>query len=106
MAVVVTETQVIQSDGPQGRIKVFLSVSNDTTTFVIQPGHSDTNITSPISSVGLRTIDCWGWSNTDAEKAPKIVKSYSTTNDADILTFTCASGDDYLVWVEGPSSGA
>lgn len=110
MAAVVTETKVISiAGGPPGRIRVCGSVANTgVTTFVIQPGHSDTNVTNVagVSSLGLRQIRAWGFSNTAAQKAPKIVKSYSTTNDADILTATCASGDDFDFWVEGDNAGA
>lgn len=107
MAVVITETSAVQiGGGPSGRIRVEGSVSNDTTTFVIAPGYADTNITTPVNSKSLNKIDSWGFSNIDAEKAPLVVKSYSSGNDADILTITCASGDDYNYWVEGVSSGA
>ena len=103
MAVVITEKKLfIVAGGTEGRAKLSFSVNNDTTTFVIAPGNSDVTVTG---SAGLRTIDLWGFSNKDAQKAPQIVKSYNSTYDCDVLTFTTASGDDYDVWVEGTFVG-
>jgi hypothetical protein len=100
MAVVITETKFLQypsSDG-EGRARLWFSVNNDTTTFTIAPGNSDSNQSG---SSALRKIDTWKFENVSAEKAPKIVKSFNTTYGCDVLTFTCASGDDYVGWVEG-----
>lgn len=100
MAVVITETKFIQypsADG-EGRARLWVSVNNDTTTFVISPGNHDTNISG---SSALRRIDTWEFSNMTAEKAPQIVKSFDTSDGCDILTFTCANSDDYEGWVEG-----
>jgi len=105
MAAVITESKVVTLAGSsEGRIRVIGSVANTAvTSFIIQPGHQDTNVTG---SINLRTIDSWGFSNNAAQKAPQVVKTYDSTNDANILTITCASGDDYDYWVEGPSAGA
>ncbi len=105
MAAVLTETKVITLGGSsEGRIRVVGNCANTAvTTFVIAPGHADTNVSG---SANLRTIDSWGLSNSAAQKAPIAVKTYSSTNDADIITITCASDDDYDYWVEGASAGA
>lgn len=105
MAAVVNETKLVTlSGGVSGRVRVCGNVVNAAeVSFVIKPGNSDVNVSG---SSALRKMDSWGISNNAAAKAPIVVKTYSSTYDEDILTVTCASGDDFNFWVEGDSAGA
>lgn len=103
MAPVITESTLIKVGGHlPGMIKLYGSVANDTTSFVVKPGNNDVNIDG---SLGLRKILAYGFNNITAEKAPIVVKSFDTSQNGDILTVTCANSDDYTFWIEGLDDG-
>lgn len=111
MAYTVTEQKLIVMSGPaEGRARLTGITTGTGTSFVIQPGHNDVNITSsftnPTGSVGLRTIDSWGVSDATAAAATKVVKTFDTTNKADILTVTITANDTANWWVEGDYNGS
>ena len=106
MAYTVTETKVVTAaGGPEGRVTLCgnSTASDGSTSFTIQPGSNTTTVTG---STVLRVIDKWTFENATGQRAPVVVKSYSTTIDGDILTITCTANDTYFWWVEGPSAGA
>lgn len=110
MAAVVTETKVsLVNDGSaQGLILSGTAVlSGGTATFTVSPGNNDVNITTPVTSKGLR--DWWnaGVTCSTAENAtmPAIDKVYDATNDTYTLVVTCVADQSYDWWLEGINSG-
>ncbi len=102
---VVTETRLVRLGGnTPGMMKLYGTVANtDQTTIYLKPGNHDTNVTG---SAGLRKIYSCSLRNLSAEKAPIATIAYDATQDGDMVTITCASGDDYAFVLEGEDNGA
>lgn len=60
----------------------------------------------PSAASGIREIWEFGVTNLANANAVKVVKSYSSSSDKDILTLTGTANDSFDVWVKGPSRGA
>lgn len=105
MAASTTETIFIRNGGnTPGLCKLYGTVNAaSVTTATIKPGNNDTNVSG---SASLRKIYAYGLTNTANANAFKVVKSYSSTTDSDILTITCTSSDTFDFWVEGEDNGA
>lgn len=111
MAKVVGEKNVVEFAGPSGarvRVSGFTKLSGGDNNFVIAPGLNTTNITSPIPSIGLKTIDCWQVMCVSAQEAGalRIQKLTDTATSSDYLSVQAAAADEsYIWWVEGPYLG-
>lgn len=106
MAPVITEKGFIRLGGfLPGLCLLYGSVANDTTSFVIKPGADDVNASGSTSALEFLP-GCVFLQNKDAEKAPKVVVSYDTTQKGDIATITCASSDDYDFAILAVDKGA
>lgn len=105
MATTIRETSVVSVPSNPATIKVYGTITNSgaETSAVIKPGEQDTNVSG---SRGLRKILSWGFSDSVAVEAVKVVKSYDATHDGDILTLTFTAGDEINYWVEGLDNGA
>lgn len=106
MAATITETHVVKTAGyTPALIRVYgtFNTAGGTSSGVIKPGENDTNVSG---SIGCRTILSWGLVNNANSNAFKVVKSYDTTHDGDILTVTCTANDTFNFWVEGIDNGA
>lgn len=110
MAIITNEFASIQIGADSGRVRVIgnAELTGGDTTFVIQPGLSTNPLptTDPIPTRGLRRIDCWGitYNNPDA-RTVMVQHSYSSANDADIVTVLGETNTSYDWWVEGEYVG-
>jgi hypothetical protein len=105
MATTVNETDLTRIYGDRGLLVLYFTVVNTAaeTTATISPGNGNGVIQS--GSVGLRKILRWGFTDSVAAAAIRVVKAYSATTDRDELTLTFTAGDEIDGWVEGIDAG-
>ncbi len=105
MSATITETLYVPSGGSLQLVsKLYGTIGGSgSTSIVIAPGANTTNVTG---SLGMKKILNTYLTKTNSTATTFIaVKTYDNTQDGDIVTITCTSGDTFDFCVEGIDYG-
>ncbi len=68
---------------------------------MVWAGGTTSGVVTPSSASGIISITKFGVTNSANANAFKVVKSYDSTADKDILTITGTANDSFDIWIEG-----
>ncbi len=108
MAASVREKSVELQGSTPGRVRVYgyTVLTSGTAAFIITPGNNNERIESPITSIGLRRIDCWNITSRGEDANDIVVEpTYSTSTDNETLVVSATADQTYDWWVEGEYVG-